>query len=72
MKAILGYAFMITMSTLLLILGVAGFFVEGEPVWLATLLMIIGFFNLFGWVAGAQYNLNNSKEGDDKDAALDR
>ena len=67
MKAILGYAFMITMSTLLLILGVAGFFVEKEPAWLATLLVIIGFFNLFGWSAGALYNLNRGKDNDSKD-----
>lgn len=66
MKEILGYAFMIAMSTLLLILGVVGFLIEEEPVWLAILLMIIGFFNLFGWSAGALYILSQSNN-DNKD-----
>ena len=71
MKEILGYAFMTTMSTLLLILGVVGLLIEEEPVWLAIMLMIIGFFNLFGWSAGALYSLNQSNIGD-KDETLDR
>lgn len=66
MKEILGYAFMIAMSTLLLILGIVGFLIEEEPIWLATLLMIIGFFNLFGWSAGAFYSLSQSNN-DNKD-----
>lgn len=71
MKAILGYAFMIAMSTLLLILGVVGLLIEDEPAWLAVILMIIGFFNLFGWTAGALYSLNQSNNGD-KNETSDR
>ena len=62
MKEILGYTFMIMMSTLVLILGVADLFIEEVPVWLAIIMMIFGFFNLFGWSAGALYELNQSEE----------
>lgn len=71
MKNILGYAFMLAMSTLLLILGVVGLLIE-EPVWLAIMLMVIGFFNLFGWIAGALYSLSNSKQKEDSNETLDR
>ena len=63
MKEILGYAFMITMSTLVLILGVVGLLIEEEPVWVAAMLIIVGFLNLFGWTAGALYNLNQFDSG---------
>lgn len=70
MKAILGYAFMITISTFLLILDVAVLFIKEEIVWLDLLPTIFGVFNLFIWTADALYNLNHSNTGD-KDETLD-
>ena len=72
MKAILGYAFMVTISIFLLILDVAVLFIKEEPAWFDILVIIIGFFNLFIWTAEALYSLSNSKQGDDSDETLDR
>ena len=64
----LGYAMllalMITVSTLVLILGVAGLLIGEEPVWLSIVGTIVGSFTLFGWTTLVVCNLIQLDTGD--------